>query len=48
MAKGNFGEHLKRERDMREVTLAELTAGTRIGPRFLTTAYGYFCPKTMV
>src|SRR4029077_3407932 len=35
MAKGNFGEHLKRERDMREVTLAELTAGTRIGPRFL-------------
>jgi cytoskeleton protein RodZ len=35
MAKGNFGEHLKRERDMREVTLAELTSGTRIGPRFL-------------
>ena len=35
MAKGNFGEHLKRERDMREVTLAELTPGTRIGPRFL-------------
>src|SRR4030081_1035865 len=35
MANGNFGEHLKRERDLREVTLAELTAGTRIGPRFL-------------
>src|ERR1700731_384995 len=35
MATGNFGEHLKREREMREITLAELTAGTRIGPRFL-------------
>jgi cytoskeletal protein RodZ len=35
MAKGNFGERLKREREMREVTLEELTKGTRIGPRFL-------------
>lgn len=35
MAKGNFGERLKREREMREVSLAEVTAGTRIGPRFL-------------
>jgi cytoskeleton protein RodZ len=35
MAKGNFGERLKREREMREVSLAEVTTGTRIGPRFL-------------
>jgi cytoskeleton protein RodZ len=35
MAKGNFGERLKREREMREVSLAEVTAGTRIGPKFL-------------
>jgi cytoskeletal protein RodZ len=35
MAKGNFGERLKREREMREVTTEELTKGTRIGPRFL-------------
>src|SRR5215813_1702174 len=35
MAKGNFGERLKREREMREVTMEELTKGTRIGPRFL-------------
>jgi cytoskeletal protein RodZ len=35
MAKGNFGERLKREREMREVTLEELTKTTRISPRFL-------------
>jgi len=35
MAKGNFGELLKREREMREVTLNEVTKATRIGPRFL-------------
>ena len=35
MAKGNFGERLKRERELREVTLEEITAATRIGPRFL-------------
>jgi cytoskeleton protein RodZ len=35
MAKGNFGERLKREREMREVTLDELTKTTRISPRFL-------------
>ncbi|MGH9675494.1 MAG: helix-turn-helix domain-containing protein [Candidatus Acidiferrum sp.] len=35
MAKGNFGERLKREREMREVSLQEVTASTRIGPRFL-------------
>src|SRR6202162_6208200 len=35
MAKGNFGEHLKSERDMREGTFGALTAGPRIGPRFL-------------
>jgi cytoskeleton protein RodZ len=35
MARGTFGERLKRERELREVTLEEITAATRIGPRFL-------------
>src|SRR3979411_1464173 len=35
IAKGNFRESLKRERELREVTLEEITAHTRIGPRFL-------------
>lgn len=35
MAKGNFGERLKRERELREVTLEEITSATRIGGRFL-------------
>jgi len=35
MARGNFGERLKRERELREVTLEEITSATRIGPRFL-------------
>jgi cytoskeleton protein RodZ len=35
MAKGNFGERMKRERELREVTLEEITSATRIGPRFL-------------
>src|SRR5713226_5551946 len=35
MARGNFGERLKRERDMREVSADELTKATRISPRFL-------------
>jgi len=35
MAKGSFGERLKRERELREVTLEEITSATRIGPRFL-------------
>jgi cytoskeletal protein RodZ len=35
MASGTFGERLKREREMREVTLKEVTSATRIGPRFL-------------
>lgn len=35
MAKGNFGERLKRERELREVTLEEITVATRIGPHFL-------------
>jgi len=35
MARGNFGERLKRERELREVTLEEITMATRIGPRFL-------------
>jgi cytoskeletal protein RodZ len=35
MAKGTFGERLKRERELREVTMEEITSATRIGPRFL-------------
>ena len=35
MARGNFGERLKRERELREVTLEEITSATRIAPRFL-------------
>ena len=35
MAKGNFGERLKREREMREVSMDELTKATRISTRFL-------------
>jgi cytoskeletal protein RodZ len=35
MARGNFGERLKREREMREVTMDELSKSTRIGNRFL-------------
>src|SRR5271169_2843656 len=35
MARGNFGERLKRERELREVTLQEITSATRIGSRFL-------------
>jgi len=35
MARGNFGERLKREREMREVTLEELTKATRISVRFI-------------
>jgi transcriptional regulator with XRE-family HTH domain len=35
MARGNFGEKLKRERELREVTLEEITSATRISGRFL-------------
>ncbi len=35
MARGNFGERLKRERELREVTLEEITSATRISARFL-------------
>lgn len=35
MAKGNFGERLKRERDLREVSMDELSKSTRISSRFL-------------
>jgi cytoskeletal protein RodZ len=35
MAKGNFGERLKRERELREVSLNEVTVATRISVRFL-------------
>jgi cytoskeletal protein RodZ len=35
MAKGTFGERLKRERELREVTPEEVCKATRIAPRFL-------------
>jgi cytoskeletal protein RodZ len=35
MAKGTFGERLKRERELREVSLEEVAKGTRIAERFL-------------
>ena len=35
MARGNFGERLKREREMREVSIDELTKATRISTRFV-------------
>jgi cytoskeleton protein RodZ len=35
MAKGIFGERLKRERELREVSVDELTKATRISQRFL-------------
>jgi transcriptional regulator with XRE-family HTH domain len=35
MAKGSFGETLKREREMRGVSLEEIAAATRISTRFL-------------
>jgi cytoskeleton protein RodZ len=35
MAKGTFGERLKRERELREVTLEEVASATRISERFL-------------
>jgi len=35
MARGTFGERLKRERELREVTLDEVSTATRISPRFL-------------
>ena len=35
MAKGTFGERLKRERELREVKLDEISNATRISPRFL-------------
>jgi cytoskeleton protein RodZ len=35
MARGNFGERLKRERELREVSPSEITSATRISGRFL-------------
>src|SRR6266478_5993928 len=35
MIKGTFGDHLKREREMRGVSLDEISAATRIATRFL-------------
>src|SRR3989442_1361001 len=36
MAKGTFGERLKRERELREVPLEEISKATRISGRYLT------------
>ena len=33
--KGGFGEHLRREREMRGISLEEIASATRIGTRFL-------------
>jgi transcriptional regulator with XRE-family HTH domain len=46
MAKGNFGERMKRERELREVSLAEVTRGTRISPQFLEALENeqWLCP----
>ena len=35
MARGDFGERLKRERELREVSMEELTKATRISARFV-------------
>lgn len=35
MTKGTFGEHLRREREMRGVSLEEISTATRISTRFL-------------
>jgi cytoskeleton protein RodZ len=35
MARGEFGERLKREREMREVSMDEITKATRISKRFI-------------
>jgi len=35
MAKGIFGERLKRERELREVSIEEICTATRIAPKFL-------------
>jgi cytoskeleton protein RodZ len=35
MSKGSFGQHLRRERELRGVSRDEVCAATRIGPRFL-------------
>ena len=34
-SKGGFGEHLRREREMRGISLDEICSATRIGTRFL-------------
>ena len=36
MAKGTFGERLKRERELREVSVDEIASATRIAPKFLS------------
>jgi len=45
MAKGTFGERLKRERELREVTLDEVSKSTRISARFLQALENEDWPK---
>jgi len=45
MAKGTFGERLKRERELREVTLEEVSKSTRISARFLRALENEDWPK---
>ena len=45
MAKGTFGERLKRERELREVTLDEVSKSTRISARFLHALENEDWPK---
>ena len=45
MAKGTFGERLKRERELREVTLDEVSKATRISARFLQALENEDWPK---
>jgi cytoskeleton protein RodZ len=40
LTKGTFGEHLRREREMRGVSLDEVSQATRIGTRFLEALEG--------
>src|SRR5690349_24164715 len=45
MARGTFGERLKRERELREVSLEEVAKATRISARFLHALENEDWPK---
>jgi Helix-turn-helix domain/Domain of unknown function (DUF4115) len=45
MSKGSFGDILKRERELREVSLNELTVATRVPPRLLEALENEDWPK---